>query len=490
MLNNEIARSIVYEDYWKKVENKLTRVENGKQVDHISDFFRTYLMCKQNEFVRETDTYPSFKEMLKKINDDDIESIRNFYDDVIKYLSPYLCIKFMEINPKFEIFKEQIFTLKFLQTETINTFVINIFIDFIDNKLTQDEVSNTLYLIETFLTRRIICGFKAEGLNNRFPELHKTIRTKQKNNPNKTYDDCLSAWMMEARGRTVSLPTDADITNSIKALNFYSNKDYQKQFILAKICDQSRESTLLHNIYDKQMKLTIEHIMPRTITPKWQNDLGSNWEIVHNKWVHTLANLTLTAYNSKYSNRSFDEKKTIENGFNQSPLSLNNYIATFDVWNEEALEKRTKWLTKQITKIWQYPRTSLPLSIESVDDDNIYSPYEWEIETYRKPESVLIDNNPFEIKNWIELYIKVLQFIQENFPEKFTTLIDNKEEFKVANRPLITKNKDIPNSVSELSIGIFIEINLGVQAIMKNIIKICEYVGYDKDNCPICFTLK
>jgi len=490
MLNNEMARQIVYNDYWRKIENKLTRVENGKQVDYISDFFRTYLMCKQNEFVSDADTYPAFKELIKVIKNDDIESIRAFYNDVMKYLFPYLSIKFMDKNSKLDIFNEQIFSLKFLQTETINTFVINLFVDFIDGKLTQDEVANSLYLIETFLTRRIIGGFKTEGLNMRFPELHKTIRAKQESFSEKTYDDCFSAWLMETRGRTVSLPTDADINNSIKVLNFYGNKNYQQQFVLAKICDQSKESTLLHNIYDKQIKLSIEHIMPQTITPKWQVDLGSNWEVVHNKWVHTLANLTLTAYNAKYSNKSFSDKKTIEEGFAKSPLLLNKYIAEFDLWNEEALEKRTKWLFEQIVKIWKYPQTTLPLSIENYDDDDIHSPYDWEPEVYRKPATVLIDNELSEVNNWINLYIKVLQFIQINFPSDFSLLIDNNSEFGIKDRPLITRNKDIPNSTSELSHGIFIECNLGVQGIMRNIIRICEYVGYNENKCPIYFTLR
>jgi uncharacterized protein with ParB-like and HNH nuclease domain len=491
MLNNEMARNIVYKDYWKKIENKLTRVENGKQVDYISDFFRTYLMCKHNEFVSDAETYPSFKEMLKIIKDDDIKSIRNFYDDVIKYLLPYLCIKFMETNPKFEAFKEQIFSLKFLQTEIINTFVINIFVDFIDNNLTDEEVANSLYLVETFLVRRIIGGFKTEGLNMRFPELHKTIRAKQENNSNKTYNDCLSAWMMETRGRTVMLPTDADITNSIKVLNFYSNKTYQQQFVFAKICDQSRESTLLHNIYDKQLKLTIEHIMPQTITPKWQIDLGSSWELVHNKWVHTLANLTLTAYNSKYSNRSFADKKTMEDGFEKSPLLLNRYISEFDIWNENALEKRTNWLTEQIVKIWKYPQTTLQLSIENAEEEDInYTPYDWEVEAFKSPKTALIDNNMLEIKTWVELYVKAVEFIQEKFPEKFATLIDNNAEYGIADRPLITVNKDIPNTAREISVGIFIECNIGTSSVMRNLKKICEYVGYTQDNCPVSFILK
>jgi uncharacterized protein with ParB-like and HNH nuclease domain len=490
MLNNEMARDVVYKDYWKKIENKLTRVENGKQIDYISDFFRTYLMCKCNHFVSDAQTYPAFKDILKNIDEENIESIRTFYDDVMKYLLPYLSIKFMEMSPILEIFREQIFSLKFMQTETINTFVIHLFIDFVENKLTQEEVANSLYLVETFLARRLICGYRTEALNTRFPELYNVIRGKQKINSGKTFDDCLAAWMRETRGRTISLPTDADINNSIRTLNFFNNiKTYHQQFVLGKICDQSKESTLLHNIYDKQIILSIEHIMPQTITPKWQIDLGANWELVYNKWVHTLANLTLTAYNSKYSNKSFAEKKNIEDGFAKSPLLLNKYIAEFEAWNENALETRTRWLLAQIVKIWKYPQTSLPLSTETNEDDNIYSLYNYEFEVHQKPSSLLIDNQLIEIDSWNELYIKVLEFIQENFSDEFASLIDNQASFGIADRPLISKDKQSIYA-REIFPGIFLERTVSPSAIIRNIIKICEYVGYNENTCPIHFTLR
>jgi uncharacterized protein with ParB-like and HNH nuclease domain len=490
MLNNEKARQVVYNDYWKIIENKLTRVENGKQIDYISDFFRTYLMCKKDEFVSDANTYPSFKELLRTINDDDVKNIKAFYNDVMKYLLPYLSIKFMEISPRLEMFSEQIFSLKFLQTEIINTIVINLFVDFIDEKLSQEEVINSLYLVETFLARRMICGFKTEGLNMRFPELHKIIRTKQEKYPQKTYNDCLSAWMLEARGRTSALPTNADITNSIKTIDFYrGTKKYQQQYVLAKICDQSKESTLLHNFHDRQIILSVEHIMPQTLTTEWKSDLGSDCESIYSNWVHTLANLTLTAYNQKLSNRSFVEKKTMEDGFAKSPLLLNKYIAEFDVWNEDSLEKRALWLSEHIVKIWRYPQTSLPLSIEDVDDDEFYSPYDWEVKPHKKPAIVLIVDEDFNVSSWVDMYTKVLSFIQENFPEKFVTLIDNNDLFGVKDRPLITKDKNLLVTVGELSHGIFVERNIGVDRIMRYIIKVCEYVGYNKDDCPISFTV-
>ncbi|GHT18259.1 hypothetical protein FACS189429_4450 [Bacteroidia bacterium] len=487
-----IKQSAVYNSYWKRIENKLTRVEKNEQKDYISDFFRTYLMCKQNVFISDANTYPEFKTLLQQeiTLDHNIENIKLFYNDILKYLEPYLSIKFMDIQPELTIFKEQIFSLKFLQIEVITPFIVNIFVDFLEQKLTTDEVSSSLNLIETYLTRRIICGLDSSGLNKVFAELHKALRSKQSENLGKTYDDCLSAWLLEKNKRTVVLPTNAEITNAIKNLNFYSIKTYNQQFVLAKICDQSKESALLHQISDKTQKLSIEHIMPQKLTQIWKKDLGENWELVYNKWLNTLSNLTLTAYNSEYSNRSFSEKKTMNSGFTQSPFLLNRYVATFNVWNEDSLEKRTLWLAEQIEKIWRFPTTTLPLSIDNDNNNEEFTPYNWETQANMKPMLLLINDDIFEVNKWTDLYQKTLKIISENYPEKFTELINNIDKYDIAGRPLITTDETIPYRAVEISHGIFIEINLGPQSIMSNLKKICEYVGFTETNCPISFTVE
>lgn len=77
---------------------------------------------------------------------------------------------------------------------------------------------------------------------------------------------------------------------------------------------------------------SIEHIMPQHLTPTWIKELGEDYEQIHEQWLHRIANLTLTAYNSKYSNNSFVEKKTMQNGFDDSGIRMNTYIAKKENW--------------------------------------------------------------------------------------------------------------------------------------------------------------
>jgi len=108
---------------------------------------------------------------------------------------------------------------------------------------------------------------------------------------------------------------------------------------------------------------TIEHILPQNenLNKSWQADLGEDWKRIREQYLHTLGNLTLTGYNSEYSDRSFQEKRNMDGGFKQSPLRLNEGLGTCEVWNEEAIRKRADRLAEKATKIWYAP--TLPADI-------------------------------------------------------------------------------------------------------------------------------
>ncbi len=86
----------------------------------------------------------------------------------------------------------------------------------------------------------------------------------------------------------------------------------------------------------------MEHIMPKNdaLSDKWKEALGKEWERVHQTWLHTLGNLTLTGYNSEYSDKPFLENRDMVGGFSQSLLSVNAGLGQFDQWDEVAIKAR------------------------------------------------------------------------------------------------------------------------------------------------------
>ena len=86
--------------------------------------------------------------------------------------------------------------------------------------------------------------------------------------------------------------------------------------------------------------------------------MGPDYDEIHEIWLHRLANLTLTGYNSKYSNSSFLDKRDMENGFIQSGLRMNMWIAKQEKWTIKELEDRNSYLMEKALKIWDLPETN------------------------------------------------------------------------------------------------------------------------------------
>ena len=103
---------------------------------------------------------------------------------------------------------------------------------------------------------------------------------------------------------------------------------------------------------------TIEHILPqnKNLSAEWRTRLGTNWERIQQTWLHTIGNLTLTGYNSEYSDRCFIEKRDMPGGFKESPLKLNQGLGVLDYWNEDTIRQRAERLSAIALEVWGAPQ--------------------------------------------------------------------------------------------------------------------------------------
>ncbi|EJB50634.1 hypothetical protein HPHPH16_0808 [Helicobacter pylori Hp H-16] len=159
--------------------------------------------------------------------------------------------------------------------------------------------------------------------------------------------------------------------------------------------------------------------MPQTLTPEWQKDLGENFEAIHEKYLHTIGNLTLTGYNNEYSNKSFQEKRDMEKGFKQSPLRLNQSLKNLESFGEKEIEKRANDLADWALKIWTYPK----LEAETLEK---YKPKK---EKKEKKEKEVYDLSSYkfsphsrELFDTLRKEIKALdEMVTENFMKHYIT---------------------------------------------------------------------
>ncbi|BAW48334.1 rloF like protein [Helicobacter pylori] len=227
-----------------------------------------------------------------------------------------------------------------LEMDVIYPLLLELYSDYSDRVLSRQDFITIIALTESYLCRRAVCGLGTNSLNKIFPSFTKKINKDQ-------YLESIEAHFLSLEKTTGKFPKDSEFKDSFITIDFYHFK--KNKYFLERLEKFDTEEPV-----DTQ-KCTIEHIMPQTLTEEWKRDLGENFQAIHDKYLHTIGNLTLTGYNSTYSNKFFKEKRGMEGGFKDSPLRLNQSLRDLESFGEEEIKKRANDLADLALKIWTYP---------------------------------------------------------------------------------------------------------------------------------------
>jgi hypothetical protein len=296
-------------------------------------FYRNYLM-RSGHYVDVKTVYVSFKEQ-HRANGLSLEA-------AVGSLSEFARIEGMLRNPSSVDNRELRDALKriaMLDIATANPLLMNLVARYQAGNLTSETLLELLGDIESFALRRSICGESTRAYGKWFTEAIGEIG----DNP---VEDLRSYW-----GRR-GWPDDDALVESLSTFQIYRRESKKLRLILERL-----EASHGHKEPIELSRLTVEHVMPQTINDdkwgsEWRRVLGNDWEEEHERWVHTLGNLTLTGYNSEMSNRPFaDKRRDLAN----SNLELNKSIAEASSWDTGAIAERAEVLATQIAELWSRP---------------------------------------------------------------------------------------------------------------------------------------
>ncbi|MGL2869044.1 GmrSD restriction endonuclease domain-containing protein [Helicobacter pylori] len=307
-----------YNQYWRAME------EEFKQNEKLFDrFVKHYLTIKIGKIPIEKRVYEAFRDYQQK------EGIE--IEDLLRDLQKY-CGYFCQIAFKKEADKDLNKALGFLvdlEMDVIYPLLLELYSDYSDGVLFKQDFISIIDLTESYICRKTVCGFGLNGLNNFFPSFTKKIDKKQ-------YLKSVEEHFGSLTGNQ-KFPNDFEFKDSFITKELYGrNKTKKKKtkYFLERLENFNTKEPV------NTQECTIEHIMPQTLNLEWERDLGENFKAIHDKYLHTIGNLTLTGYNEKYSNNSFQEKRDMEKGFKQSPLKLNQSLKDLESFGEKEIEKR------------------------------------------------------------------------------------------------------------------------------------------------------
>ncbi len=318
-----------YNKYWRAME------EEFKQNEKLFDpFVRHYLTIKTREIPNINKVYAALKDYRQK------EGIG--IEDLLKDLQKY-CGYFCRIVFKKEADKDLNKDLGFLvdlEMDVIYPLLLELYSDYSDGVLSKDDFSSSIALIESYICRRAVCGLGTNSLNKVFPSFIKHIQKDE-------YFKSLKAHFGSLTEKQ-RFPNNDEFKDCFITIDFYHFK--KNRYFFERLENFERKERVYTNEY------TTEHIMPQKLTEEWERDLGENFQAIHDKYLHTIGNLTLTGYNQEYSNNSFQEKRDMEKGFKDSPLRLNQGLRDLESFGEEEIKKRANDLADLALKIWTYPK--------------------------------------------------------------------------------------------------------------------------------------
>ncbi|WP_231209527.1 DUF262 and DUF1524 domain-containing protein [Helicobacter pylori] len=317
-----------YNKYWRAMEEEFK--QNKKLFDQ---FVRHYLTIKTREIPNIKKVYATLKDYRQK----ERIGIEDLLKDLQKYHGYFCRIVFKKEADK-DLNKALDFLVD-LEMDVIYPLLLELYSDYKGGVLSKDDFRRSIALIESYICRRAVCGLGTNSLNKVFPSFAKHIQKDEYFKSLKAHFDSLTE-----RQR---FPNNDEFKDCFITIDFYRFKKNRYFF------------ERLENFDTKEpvntQECTIEHIMPQTLTEEWERDLGENFQEIHNKYLHTIGNLTLTGYNQEYSNNSFQEKRDMEKGFKQSPLRLNQSLKDLESFGEKEIKKRANDLADLALKIWTYP---------------------------------------------------------------------------------------------------------------------------------------
>lgn len=317
------TQGFLYNQYWLHME----KVIPGQVSNFIRDYMQAY---EKRPFLKATETnYKELYGLFKRMFSD--RGTRELLKDIAEsatiysYLLPGGSCGNKAID-------RQLQDLRSINVTTAYSFLLVLLKAWRQEELSDMDIVNILEAFKIYcLRRRLIALTAAENKN--FPALaaHIPALIKAQDKKEKMFE------IVSKQESNLRLPNDIELSRYVRTMNFY-NFRYCKFFLslIEEKITKSRPDQSDEN-------LQIEHIMPRKLSDRWLDDLGEDYEAIHQELVDTIGNLTLIRHNQELGNKPFIEKKKVYE--EKAGLQIaKTEIINHQVWNDKSINQRADWI--------------------------------------------------------------------------------------------------------------------------------------------------
>ncbi|WP_165246607.1 DUF262 domain-containing protein [Adlercreutzia sp. ZJ141] len=452
-----------YEDYWNAVE---------KNTDYkVSDYIRFFLAAREAKTPAIKKVYPAFRTYAHKyFSDPDSRALDIDTEALLEQLLAYskhyrACIRYdtgvKEIDTVLRAIHD-------FDASVTQPYLLNLLEYRAQGEIDDESVAEVLWTLDTYLFRRWATGLPANALNKVFETLHgDTLRGVA---GGAEYAEVVK-YVLTHKGGQSRLPDDGEFLYALNTRDFYRIQN-RKFYLYDRLENGTSDERVEVVAGLKEGTFSVEHVMPQTLNAEWKKALGDDWERVHDEWCHKMANLTLTAYNSDYSNRPFQQKRDMKDGFKASGFRMNQWIAQQDTWGELQMKKREEMLEKQFLSTWPFPKTDYEPKLVLPEMAELSSGTEF---TGRRIAAFSFMGVRYVASQWNDMEAKVLQLLHELEPAKIHSLVDG------ANYPASAFRSTEAPGYSKIATGVYARTSSSTAVKIDLLKSVFEYCGIDAE---------
>ena len=365
----EREQNRVFESYWRRIEESARLRALNK--DRVSDFVRHYLTLKHRELPAMKQVYRFFKKKHAN-NYPDGGKISPEMEATLAEMSKFSGYFQKILNPEDESnpeIRRHLENLRRLEVGVCHPFLLEVYRDYADNKIDSSIFINVLELIQSYVWRRSIIGLPTQGMNKTFISLYRDI----KDGEAKGYLAAAERAFTKRRGAQ-RLPSNDEVFAGLKTSDVYNIRANNRNYFLERLeNDGNNEPIDIEN-----SDITVEHIFPQNCN-QWH--LAADEGEAMKKRIHTIANLALSGNNGALGNKSFLEKRDMnqggkKQGYKFSNCPLTRQLADYDKWGIAEMDLRLESIKRRFVKIWRYPDTPTAsdaeeeIGISEMDDND------------------------------------------------------------------------------------------------------------------------
>ena len=448
----------VFRKFWEPIEGNARNVEVNES--RVSDFIRDYLTLKQKDIPNKGAVYAKFKERFPAPNSpelmDALVEIREFSNVYARLL-----------NPDLESDAIIALELRYIRTLEINVsypFLMPVYRDFQSGVISRDDFAAALQLLQSYVWRRAMLALPTNALNKIFMGLYERVDPAE-------YLTSIQRALMQ-RGGTQRFPRDGEVLAVLKEKDIYSLKGRTRTYLFDKLENHNNRE-----IVDVTVPgITVEHIFPQNPNPEWRKLLDEDeYAVMGEQYLNTIGNLTLSGNNGRLGNKTFVEKRDMnesggEQGYSFSRLWLNRDLQDLEHWRVADVEARAERIAQRFLKVWPAPSIDVLADVEG-EEVNIFDADE---PRFKKLEYVVFLGNRIYLTQVSRLYVEVIQHLLAEHPDAF-------HGTKLGDRVQLTSDPATLRQSTQVAESYFVEGNIDSKTKFERMKIVLTELGLEDD---------